>query len=70
MTVNALAPGFIETDMTSALTPELKAEVQKRIPMNLLGQVEDVAEAALYLAGPGARYVTGHVLAVDGGMAM
>jgi 3-oxoacyl-[acyl-carrier protein] reductase len=70
VTVNALAPGFIETDMTSALTPELKAEVQKRSPMNLLGQVEDVAEAALYLAGPGARYVTGHVLAVDGGMAM
>ncbi|MGO8697599.1 MAG: 3-oxoacyl-[acyl-carrier-protein] reductase [Limisphaerales bacterium] len=70
VTVNALAPGFIETDMTSALTPELKAEVQKRIPMNLLGQVEDVAEAALFLAGPGARYITGQVLAVDGGMAM
>jgi 3-oxoacyl-[acyl-carrier protein] reductase len=70
VTVNALAPGFIETDMTSALTPELKAEVLKRIPMNLLGQMEDVAEAALFLAGPGARYITGQVLTVDGGMAM
>jgi 3-oxoacyl-[acyl-carrier protein] reductase len=70
VTVNALAPGFIETDMTAALTPELRAEVLKRIPMNLLGHADDVAEAALFLAGPGARYITGQVLTVDGGMVM
>jgi 3-oxoacyl-[acyl-carrier protein] reductase len=68
--VNALAPGFIETDMTAGLREELKAEVLKRIPMNMLGRVEDIAEAALYLAGPGGRYVTGQVLTVDGGMVM
>lgn len=70
ITVNALAPGFIETDMTSGLTTELKGEVLKRIPMNSLGRVEDVAEAALFLASPGARYITGEVLTVDGGMGM
>jgi 3-oxoacyl-[acyl-carrier protein] reductase len=70
VTVNALAPGFIETDMTAALTPELKTEILKRIPMNRFGQSEDIAEAALFLAGPGARYVTGQVLTVDGGMVM
>jgi 3-oxoacyl-[acyl-carrier protein] reductase len=70
VTVNALAPGFIETDMTAGLTAELRAEMLKRIPLSSLGQAEDVAEAALFLAGPGARYITGQVLAVDGGMAM
>jgi 3-oxoacyl-[acyl-carrier protein] reductase len=68
--VNALAPGFIDTDMTSGLKEELKAEVVKQIPMNTFGQVEDIALAALYLAGPGGRYVTGQVLVVDGGMVM
>jgi 3-oxoacyl-[acyl-carrier protein] reductase len=70
ITVNALAPGFIETDMTSVLTPEMKAEIIKRIPMNQLGQAEDIAGAALFLAGPDARYITGQVLTVDGGMVM
>src|SRR5580692_152860 len=70
VTVNAVAPGFIETDMTAVLTPEMKAELLKRIPLNSLGRAEDVAEAALFLAGPGARYVTGQVLTVDGGMIM
>jgi len=70
VTVNALAPGFIETDMTAALSPEMKAEILKRIPMNGLGQAEDIADAALFLASPAARYITGQVLAVDGGMAM
>src|SRR5665213_2942579 len=70
ITVNALAPGFIETDMTAALSPELRAELLKRIPLNSLGQPEDVAEAALFLASPGARYITGQVLTVDGGMVM
>jgi len=70
ITVNALAPGFIETDMTAVLSPELKAEVLKKIPLNLLGQPEDIAEAALFLASPRARYITGQVLTVDGGMVM
>jgi 3-oxoacyl-[acyl-carrier protein] reductase len=70
ITVNALAPGFIETDMTAALSAELKAELLKRIPLNSLGQPEDIAHAALYLASAGARYVTGQVLTVDGGMVM
>ena len=70
ITVNALAPGFIETDMTAALSAELKAELLKRIPLNSLGQPEDIANAALFLASAGARYVTGQVLTVDGGMVM
>lgn len=70
VTVNALAPGFIETDMTSVLNADLKAELLKRIPLNSFGQSEDIAQAALFLAGPGARYITGQVLAVDGGMVM
>jgi 3-oxoacyl-[acyl-carrier protein] reductase len=70
VTVNALAPGFIETDMTGALSAEMKAELLQRIPLRTLGRPEDVAEGALFLAGPGARYVTGQVLAIDGGMVM
>jgi 3-oxoacyl-[acyl-carrier protein] reductase len=56
--------------MTAALTPELRAELLQRIPLRSLGQPADVAEAALFLAGPGARYITGQVLTVDGGMVM
>jgi len=70
ITVNAIAPGFIETDMTAGLKEEWKAELLKKIPLNCLGQSEDIAHAALFLAGPGARYVTGQVLTVDGGMVM
>jgi 3-oxoacyl-[acyl-carrier protein] reductase len=70
VTVNALAPGFIETDMTAVLTQEMKDELLQRIPLRSLGQPVDIAEAALFLAGPGARYITGQVLAVDGGMVM
>ncbi len=70
ITVNAVAPGFIETDMTAGLKEEMKAELMKRIPLNCLGQPEDVAQAALFLASPAARYVTGQVLTVDGGMVM
>ena len=70
ITVNALAPGFIETDMTGGLKEEARAEVLKQIPLNSFGQVEDIAHAALFLASPAARYVTGQVLAVDGGMVM
>jgi 3-oxoacyl-[acyl-carrier protein] reductase len=70
VTVNAIAPGFTETDMTAVLKPEIKAEVVKQIPLAAFGQPEDIAFAAVYLAGPGGRYVTGQVLAVDGGMTM
>ena len=70
ITANALAPGFIETDMTSGFNPELRGEMLNRIPLNSFGQPEDIANAALFLAGPGARYVTGQVLTVDGGMVM
>jgi len=70
VTVNALAPGFIETDMTAALNEELKAGLLKQIPLNSFGQAEDIASAALFLASPGARYITGQVLTVDGGMVM
>jgi 3-oxoacyl-[acyl-carrier protein] reductase len=70
ITVNALAPGFIDTDMTSGLKEEMKAEVMKQIPLGSFGRTEDIALAAVYLAGPAARYVTGQILTVDGGMTM
>lgn len=70
ITVNALAPGFIETDMTSVLGEQVRTELLNRIPLNSFGKPEDIAEAALFLAGPGARYITGQVLTVDGGMVM
>jgi len=70
VTVNAIAPGFIETDMTSELKEELKANVLKQIPMGRFGSADDIASAALYLASPSARYITGQVLTVDGGMVM
>jgi len=70
ITVNALAPGFVETDMTAALNADMKSELLKRIPLNTLGQPEDIAHGALFLASPAARYVTGQVLTIDGGMVM
>jgi 3-oxoacyl-[acyl-carrier protein] reductase len=70
ITVNVVAPGFIDTDMTSGITEQVRAAILKQIPMNSLGQPEDVANAALFLAGAGARYVTGQTLTVDGGMVM
>ena len=70
ITVNAIAPGFIDTDMTAALDEKARASLLERIPLNALGKPEDIAEAALYLAGPGGRYITGQVLTVDGGMVM
>jgi 3-oxoacyl-[acyl-carrier protein] reductase len=70
ITANAIAPGFVETDMTSVLKEEARTALLKQIPLNSFGQAEDIAQAALYLASPGARYVTGQVLTVDGGMAM
>jgi 3-oxoacyl-[acyl-carrier protein] reductase len=70
ITVNALAPGFIETDMTKVLNEEMRTELLKRIPLNSFGQTDDIANAALFLASPAARYITGQVLTVDGGMVM
>jgi 3-oxoacyl-[acyl-carrier protein] reductase len=70
ITVNALAPGFIETDMTAALAQPLRDGLLKSIPLNRFGQPDDIAHAALFLASPAARYVTGQVLTVDGGLAM
>ncbi len=70
ITCNAIAPGFIATDMTAVLGEEMRVELLKKIPLNALGDAEDIAQAALYLAGPGGRYVTGQVLVVDGGMVM
>lgn len=70
VTVNAVAPGFIETDMTAGLNEQVRADILRQIPLGVFGQAEDIAGAALYLAGPGGRYITGQVLVVDGGMVM
>lgn len=70
VTVNAIAPGFIETDMTSDLNEDLKGHILRQIPMNRFGTGDDIADAALFLASPAARYITGQVLTVDGGMVM
>jgi 3-oxoacyl-[acyl-carrier protein] reductase len=70
ITVNAIAPGFIESDMTAVLNESMRTEVMKQIPLGFFGQPEDIANAALFLASPAARYITGQVLVVDGGMAM
>lgn len=70
ITVNALAPGFIETDMTAVLDDELKKNLLEHIPLKTFGRAEDIAHAALFLASPASRYITGQVLAVDGGMVM
>lgn len=70
VTANAIAPGFIETDMTADLGDDVKTALLKQIPLGLLGEPNDIASAALYLASPAARYVTGQVLTVDGGMVM
>jgi len=70
ITVNVIAPGFIETDMTAVLKEELRAGILKGIPLGSFGQPDDIAGAALFLASPAARYLTGQVLTVDGGMVM
>lgn len=66
--VNCIAPGFIDTDMTSALTEAQKEEILKKVPMQKLGRPEDIADAALFLASSMSDYVTGQVITVDGGM--
>ncbi len=70
VTANVIAPGFIETDMTAVLPDEVIADYKKRIPAGRLGVVDDVAAAALFLAGDQAGYISGAVLPVDGGLGM
>lgn len=70
VTANVVAPGFIQTAMTDALTDEQKAELIKKVPAGAMGQVQDIAAAVVYLASPEAGYVTGATIHVNGGMAM
>lgn len=70
ITVNAVAPGYINTSLTSTLKPESKAWIIKQIPLGNFGSPEDVANAVAFLASEEASYITGHVLSVDGGLAM
>lgn len=70
VTCNAVAPGFVSTDMTDVLPEEIRNGIMAKIPLGDFGRVDDIANVVLFLAGPGARYITGQVLAVDGGMTM
>lgn len=70
ITVNAIAPGFVNTEMTEGLSEKVKEGAVAQIPLGKFGEPEDIAEAALFLASKGAGYMTGQVLHVDGGMAM
>lgn len=68
--VNAIAPGFIDTDMTKVLSEDQKKNIISQVPLKRLGQVEDIANLALFLASNQSNYITGQVIHVDGGMAM
>jgi 3-oxoacyl-[acyl-carrier protein] reductase len=68
ITVNAIAPGFIETDMTNCMKEELRQEIKKHIPLDRFGTPDDVAEAVAFLASEEAGYITGQVLSINGGM--
>jgi 3-oxoacyl-[acyl-carrier protein] reductase len=70
ITVNAVAPGLIETDMTTVLSEEIRQNILKNVPLGKLGEPEDIAGAVAYLASAEAKYITGQVLTVDGGMVM
>jgi 3-oxoacyl-[acyl-carrier protein] reductase len=70
ITVNAVAPGLIETDMTTVLSEEIRQAILQKVPLGKLGEPEDIAAAVAYLASPEAKYITGQVLTVDGGMVM
>ncbi|HKY98151.1 MAG TPA: SDR family oxidoreductase, partial [Gemmatimonadaceae bacterium] len=68
--VNAIAPGYIETEMTDAMTPEARAALSGMIPLERLGKTSDIASAVVFLASDHASYITGQVLVIDGGMVM
>ena len=68
VTVNCVCPGFIETDMTASLTDEVRAQYAASIPLGRMGSPEDIAAAVAFLASPAASYITGQVLAVNGGI--
>ncbi len=70
VTANAVAPGFIDTDMTRVLSDEVRAELKEQIPLKRLGASQDVADVVTFLVSPAASYVTGQVIHVDGGMVM
>ncbi|MBQ2682614.1 MAG: 3-oxoacyl-[Thermoguttaceae bacterium] len=70
ITVNVISPGFIETDMTAVLDPMIVTEMMNRIPVGRFGQPEDIANAVLFFASPEASFVTGQIIAIDGGMIM
>jgi 3-oxoacyl-[acyl-carrier protein] reductase len=70
ITVNCVAPGFIETDMTRALSEEQSKKLLENVPLGRLGRVEDIAQAVLFLCSPAAGYITGTTLHVNGGMYM
>jgi len=70
VTVNAIAPGFVETEMTEAVRNKAGDLIKKMIPMRRLGQPKDIAEVAVFLASPAAGYITGQVLTVDGGLSL
>lgn len=70
VTVNAIAPGFIKTDMTDVLSDKVKEAILTQVPLGALGEPEDVANAVAFLASDSAKYITGQVLNVDGGMVM
>lgn len=70
VTVNAITPGYIETEMTSVLSEDQTAGIQSNIPLGRLGQVEDIAEAVAFIASPAAGYITGQVLGINGGLYM
>ena len=70
ITINVLAPGYVETDMTAELPDDLKTDYQARIPLQRFAEPHEIAETAVWLASPGAAYVTGAVIPVDGGLGM
>ena len=70
ITVNAIAPGFVKTDMTDVLSDKVKENIIESIPMKTFGMPEDIAKTVVFLAGDGARYITGQTISVDGGMYM
>jgi 3-oxoacyl-[acyl-carrier protein] reductase len=70
ITANAVAPGYVETELTGSLPEEVKDQIRSQVPMGRFGEAEEVAEVVVFLAGEGAGYVTGQTIAVDGGMTM